>query len=101
MAPGASLRNCFGGLVHMSNVTFSVKSFDPKPSGMTFIDTVLGAGHWGITGRASIDFTSTVEIIDPNNIECNEWELSYHQTVIEAEQSDFYANQQGQEIYGL
>jgi hypothetical protein len=83
----------------MSNVTFSVKSFDPKPSGMDFIDMRLGTEHWGISGRSLITFTSTVEIVDPNNVESNEWELGHHQTVIKMRQSDFYSNPQGQEIY--
>jgi hypothetical protein len=83
----------------MSQVTFSVKSFDPKTAGMDFIDLRLGNDHWGITGRALITFTSTVEVTDPTNAEGNEWELGYHQTVIKMRQSNFYADPQGREIY--
>jgi len=82
----------------MSQVTFSVKSFDPKTEGMNFISPAIGTSHW-IIGRAPINFTSVVEIIDPTNTESNEWELAYHQTVIKATQSNFYSNKAGEEIY--
>ncbi len=79
----------------MSEVTFSVKSFTANPGKMDFIDLMNKV----IAGRAGIDFESTVEIIDPNNSECNEWELGYHQTVITDKQNNFYSDHQGREIY--
>jgi hypothetical protein len=83
----------------MSQVAFSVKLFEPKTSEIDSFETRLGSEHWGRFVRARIGFASAVEIIDPNNIECNEWKLGYHQTVKKTTQSDFYSDNQGKETY--
>jgi hypothetical protein len=79
----------------MSQVTFSVRSFKALPGKMDFRDLFNRV----ISGRGLIEFESTVEIVDPGNLESNEWELGYHQTVLSDQQVNLYSDSKGRAIY--
>jgi len=80
----------------MGSITFSVKKFEPAPvASLRFNDMF----RLRMQVESYMKFSSIVEVTDPDNVLCNEWEIGYIQTLFESKRSSFYSDHAGHEIY--